>query len=50
MNPRPYTKNMERVQYTAPERRMSNMNRDQALQELKGRYAEYLRPAKKKGT
>ena len=26
------------------------MNRDQALQELKGRYAEYLRPAKKKGT
>lgn len=26
------------------------MNRDQALQEIKGRYAEYLRPAKKRGT
>ena len=26
------------------------MNRDQALQEVKERYAEYLRPAKKKGT
>lgn len=26
------------------------MNRDQALQEIKGRYAELLRPAKKRGT
>lgn len=26
------------------------MNRDQALQEIKGRYAEYLQPAKKRGT
>lgn len=26
------------------------MNRDQALQEIKGRYAEYLKPAKKRGT
>lgn len=26
------------------------MTRDQALQEVKGRYAEYLRPAKKRGT
>lgn len=26
------------------------MNRDQALQEIKGRYADYLKPAKKEGT